>query len=146
MTEDEIKRLVQRIYGDMFTNSNFDLADEMFASDFVDHFDDPLPGQPLTGPEAVKWYARYLRTAFPDLRATVEAIVVEGDLFAARAMWTGTHQNMFGFIPPTGKHIRIQAIDMARIANGKLAEHWGGWNYAHILIELGALPTPEGTQ
>lgn len=146
MTGEEIKAVVRRIYEEVFNQGNLALVDELFAPDFVDHFADPLPFQPTTTPEAVRWFAGFVRDAFPDLKVTVDDMIVEGDQLAARATWRGTHQHQFGYIPPTGKRITMESVDMARVVDGRITEHWGGWNFESILRQLGALPEPEGTQ
>ena len=47
-----------------------------------------------------------LRTAFPDLRFTIEKLVTEGDTVAGRLTTSGTHQGPLMGIPPTGRSVR----------------------------------------
>jgi len=140
------KAIMQRIYAEIFSQGKLDVADELIALEFVNHAVNPLPNQPLHGPEAVRWYARALRQAFPDLRASVEHMIAEDDSVASRVTWTGTHTGHFVYLPPTGKHIKVQGITMDRVANDKLVEHWGQWNQAELMLQLGVLPGPEGTE
>jgi steroid delta-isomerase-like uncharacterized protein len=140
------KEIVQRIFTEIFSQGKLDAADELFAPEFVPHIVNPLPGQPLRGPEAVRWYARVLRHAFPDLHVSVEHMIAEDDVVASRVTWTGTHTGQFVYLPPTGKRIKVEGITMERVANDKLVEHWGEWNQAELMLQLGILPGPEGTE
>jgi predicted SnoaL-like aldol condensation-catalyzing enzyme len=72
------------------------------------------------------------RTVFPDLHVTVEDRIFAGDKIVARNTWSGTHRGTFLGIAPTGKQVTIRTIDIWRVDDGKLAEHWD-------VIDLGAL-------
>ena len=65
------------------------------------------------------------RAAFPDLNVTVEEVMAEGDRVAARVTMRGTHRGEFQGIAPTGKRVEVRAMDMFRISDGKIVEHWG---------------------
>jgi steroid delta-isomerase-like uncharacterized protein len=140
------KEIVQRIFTEIFSQGKLDAADELFAPEFVPHIVNPVPGQPPRGPETVRWYARVLRHAFPDLHVSVEHMIAEDDVVASRVTWTGTHTGQFVYLPPTGKRIKVEGITMERVANDKLVEHWGEWNQAELMLQLGILPGPEGTE
>jgi steroid delta-isomerase-like uncharacterized protein len=58
--------------------------------------------------------------------------------------WTGlgTHTQEVMGIPPTGESVRVAAISVQRIANGKIAEHWCVWDTLGMLQQLGVAPTP----
>ena len=74
--------------------------------------------------------------AFPDARIEVEDMITEGDKVTARVAMSGTHQGEFQGIAPTGIQVQVRAIDIFRIANGKIVEHWGhGDNPADSLSE-----------
>jgi predicted ester cyclase len=60
------------------------------------------------------------RAAFPDMRYTVEDMVAEGDKVVDRISWQATHQGEMMGIPPTGNTVRVTAIHMSRIAEGKI--------------------------
>ena len=108
------------------------IADEVIATDFVDHTHPELE----SGPEPVKRMVTDFRVAFPDAAATVEQIIGEGDTVAFRFVLHGTHQGMFGRIPPTGKHIAWTGMDFVRIANGKFAELWSNQDVLGLLQQL----------
>ena len=65
------------------------------------------------------------RQAFPDAQVTVDDVMAEDDRVAARVVMRGTHRGEFQGIAPTGKRVEVRAIDLFRVENGKIVEHWG---------------------
>ena len=80
--------------------------------------------------------------AFSDFRHTIEDQVAEGDKVVTSIRGYGTHTGEFLGIAPTGKEVSMRGIAIHRIANGKLAEHWGRVDNVGLLIQLGAIPAP----
>jgi predicted ester cyclase len=58
------------------------------------------------------------------MHVTVEDLVAEGDRVTARVTMRGTHQGVFQGLAPTGKQVEVRAMDMFRISDGKIVEHW----------------------
>jgi steroid delta-isomerase-like uncharacterized protein len=109
--------------------------DELFAEDFVEHQPGIAPGR-----EGVKGSIRFLRTAFPDLRLAVQDVAAEGDRVWLRISATGTHAGPFGEAPATGRTFRIDVIDVARIARGRIVEHWGVADRTSLAQQIGLVP------
>ncbi len=65
-----------------------------------------------------------LQAAFPDIESVIHDQIAEGDMVVTRKTFRGTHVGDFMGIPATGKPVVIDAIDILRIADGQLAEHW----------------------
>ena len=84
--------------------------------------------------------------AFPDLRLTVEDIFSGGDMVAARAAFRGTHHGEFQGIPPTGKVVAFTSIEIDRMVDGKVAEHWFEMDLLGLMQQLGAIPEPEQSE
>jgi predicted ester cyclase len=96
--------------------------EEYFAPDFIDH--NGYPGQ-IPGPDGVReGYGIWIK-AFPDSHAEVVDMIAESDKIVVRTFATGTHLGQFQGISPTGKKIRIEAISIFRLSEGKIAERWG---------------------
>ncbi len=66
--------------------------------------------------------------------------MAEGDTVVARVTWRATHQGTFFGIPPTGRAITVPAISIWRIVDGKVVEHWGVFDSATVLQQLGVFP------
>jgi steroid delta-isomerase-like uncharacterized protein len=109
----------------------------VIATEFLDHH--PLPGQGGGLVGLIQMYGT-LRTAFPDWQIVVERMLVDGDIVAVHSTWHGTHQGEFLSIPPTGAQFTVPAVDVLRIANGKIAERWGVVDLFGIVQQLGILP------
>ena len=108
------------------------------ADDFVEH--EQAPGlEP--NKEGVKAFFRMYLDAFPDLRMEPEDILQDGDKVAIRARVTGTHKGDFMGIPPTGKSIDFQIVDIVRFGDdGRGHEHWGVSDALTMMQQLGVVP------
>lgn len=140
------KAVVRRVFEEVFKQGDLEVVDELVATNFVSHNTNPLPNQPLRGPEAVRWYARLVHGGFPDYQVVLDDMLSEGNEVAVRFTVTGTHTGQFGYLAPTGKKIHILGIDLLGVEDGKLVSLWGGWNIAEMMVQLGFFPTAEGTQ
>jgi predicted ester cyclase len=54
----------------------------------------------------------------------------------------GTHQGAFMGVPSTGKRVTSTFIDISRIADGKIVEHWNETDMLGMLQQLGLVPPP----
>ena len=77
-------------------------------------------------------------SAFPDFTVTLEDL----HKVVARLKWTGTQENEFMGMPVTGKSFAINVIDIFRIEDGKVKEHWGVSDMMARMGQLGMLPEP----
>ena len=82
------------------------------------------------------------RTAFPDVKLEIEQMVAEGDLVAFRFTLTGTHLGPFQGIDPTGVKVNVPGLDLVRLRDGRLTEHWGGADLAILKGQLASGATP----
>jgi predicted ester cyclase len=89
--------------------------------------------------ETAKQHVRRVRATYPDLHVTVVCQSAEGDLVASRVVGRATHQGEWRGIRPTNKPIVIDAVNIDRVADGKIVEHWGVANDFEALFKLGAL-------
>ena len=60
----------------------------------------------------------------PDVQARVEDRIIAGDKVVARMALSATHTQPMQGIAPTGRRFTLRTIDIWRVENGKLAEHW----------------------
>jgi steroid delta-isomerase-like uncharacterized protein len=133
------KTLVRRTFEEMWNRGNFSIINEHLAHDFINH----TPFGEMHGLEGAKQFGSMLRTAFPDLHATVEDQIAEGDRVATRWTARGTHRGEFQGIPATGKQMEITVMTISRVANGKLVEQWGNPDLLGLMQQLGVVPMPE---
>ena len=128
---------MRRLY-DLINVGDVDGFDEVLAADFVEH--EQTPGLAPTR-EGVKEFFRMYLAAFPDLRFDPEDVLSSGDKVVARTKATGTHEGEFMGMPPTGKRVDVQLIDIVRFGDDGLAhEHWGVFDALAMMQQLGAVP------
>jgi len=86
-------------------------------------------------------FFRMYIAAFPDLRMNPEDVIASGDKAVARGKATGTHQGEFMGMPPTGRQVDVQFVDIIRFGDDGLArEHWGVLDQLAMMQQLGAIP------
>jgi steroid delta-isomerase-like uncharacterized protein len=137
MATEDNKALVRRFNEEVFNKKNLAAIDEFIAPNQVDH--SLPPGLPRTR-EGTKQAIDITLTAFPDLNFTVEDMIAEGDKVVTMYTTRGTQQGAFGGIPPTGKHVAVPGIVIARVADGKIVEQWGLDDKLGMLQQLGVIP------
>jgi predicted ester cyclase len=134
MTTDENKALVQRFYDEVINQKNLAVLDQFLSPSAVNH------SVPTGLPQGPSQFLGMHLNAFPDLKVTVEDLLADGDKVIARVSIRGTHQAAFGRTQPRGKPIAVMAINIFRIANGKMVEHWGLADRHSALQQLGIVP------
>lgn len=138
-TTEENKAASLRAKEELFNRGNLDVAEELFAPDFVYH--EP-GGEDWHGPEGVKEYVTMMRAAFPDLHLTIEDQAAEGDRVAYRWTARGTHRGELMGIPPTDRRVTVAGIAIARFSNGKTEEMWESYDALGMMQQLGVVPSP----
>jgi predicted ester cyclase len=135
MTIDDNKAQVRRLYA-LANEGDVEAVGHLVSPDYDEH--SPLPGQG-SGREGV--LDRFsMITAGLAPRFTIEDVVAEGDRVVVRWTNTGTHVAEFAGIPPTGRPFTISGIDIYRLADGVLCEHWDVVDQLSLLGQLGLLP------
>lgn len=137
MTLDEMKALVRRHDNDVINRKDLSALDRDLAPDYIDHAAPPDAPQ---GVEGARAWLSMIHGAFPDLKATIEDIVAEGDRIVIRKRWTGTHRGPFLEVEPTGKDVEFEGMVIWRIEGGRLAERWAQIDRLGLLQRLGVLP------
>jgi steroid delta-isomerase-like uncharacterized protein len=135
MSIEENKKIVQR-YQEIYNSNDLDSLGEVVSEDLLTP--KIMPGIP-TGIEGAKAAHHIMLTGFPDYQTIIEDLVAEGDKVAARITMSGTNTGSFMGIPATGKYVLFTGMYIARIANGKIVEHWGEEDGVSLLQQLGVL-------
>jgi predicted ester cyclase len=92
----------------------------------------------------VKQLFGMLRGAFPDLHAEIQDQTADGDKVWTRKTFKGTHRGDFMGIPPTGKEVAWDVIDIVRMRDGQFIEHWNVVDAMGLMAQLGAVGSPAG--
>jgi len=136
---DRNKAVYARMVEEVVNKGNFDVVDELFHPDYVDHA--APPGSP-PGLDGVKMVFSMFRTGFPDVKFTIDQMVGEGDYVATLVHGEGTHTGQFIQFPPSGKHAQWRSVGFFRVEDGKIREHWGIPDLLGLLIQIGVIPPP----
>jgi predicted ester cyclase len=128
------KAVVRRNAEEVQSNGRFDVFDEWFSDDFVDHTPQPDSGADKHG---VRGLYKMLRVAFPDFRAEIHWQRADGDTVTTFKTYYGTHKGPFLGFAATGREIHFESVDGMRVQNGKITDHRGVGNLLSAVIQLG---------
>ena len=137
------KATVRRLVEEIQNRHELARMDAFFTPNFINHLEAPDLSSEHNTVERAKIAFRELFTAFPDLHVTIQDQVAEGDKVVTHKLFQGTHQGAFMGVAPTGKPIAFAVIDILRLDNGKVVEHWAIQDRLALMQQLGILPVPE---
>jgi steroid delta-isomerase-like uncharacterized protein len=123
--------IVRRLLEEGWNQGRLEVVDELVARDAVPAHESPSPGR-QSWKDAIVMY----RSAFPDLNYRIDDLFGAGDKVVLR--WTATATDTVGFMgrPPTGRRASATGINIYRVADGMLVEHWDEWDLAGLLQQL----------
>jgi steroid delta-isomerase-like uncharacterized protein len=135
MTPEENKAVVRRYVEEFKTGGDESVAAALRSPDFVNH--SAPPGTP-SGPDGGLRLFRSLRAAFPDLAVRIDDMVAEGDEVVTRQTFTGTHRGEWLGVPGTGRAVSWSVIDIVRLVDGRMTDHWAVADFHGLLGQLTA--------
>jgi steroid delta-isomerase-like uncharacterized protein len=123
--------IVRRLLEEGWNQGRLEVVDELVARDAVPAHQSPSPGR-QSWKDAIVMY----RSAFPDVNYRIDDLFGAADKVVLR--WTATATDTVGFMghPPTGRRASATGINIYRIADGMLVEHWDEWDLAGLLQQL----------
>ena len=131
MAEAHNAALVRRAVEEIWNQGTLDVADVLFAADYVNHAG--LIPDFVCGPEAIKISVAFYRTAFPNLHITIDALTANRDAVLLR--WIACTS-----APPGA----LAGIIVSRVAGGQIVESWAHWDQAGVFERLGLHPSSGG--
>lgn len=132
------KQLVQQLVNVVQNQHQLARMPEFFAPDFINHLDH-APDSPLNSIEKAQQVFAQLFAAFPDLQVTIQHQVAEADLVMTHKQFIGTHRGALMGVAATGKRITFTVIDILRIEQGKVVEHWALQDRLGLMQQLGVI-------
>jgi steroid delta-isomerase-like uncharacterized protein len=139
VSAEDNKALVRRFVDEVQSKGNTDLIYEICSPEFVNH--SAPPGLPADR-EGIKILMTMFKGAFPDSYFSVEDMIAEGDKVVTRKTFHGTHEGEFMGIPPSGRHVNVSLIDVVRISEERVVEHWSVGDNLGMMQQLGVMPQP----
>ena len=129
-------RALAERFAQTLTDHDLDAFGELLDEQYVNHNRFAPPGK--DGSVAV--FADFF-AAFEDFRAEVDDIIEDGDTLVGRFTYRGRHTGTFMGVPPSGAQVELHSIDIWRVRNGRLQEHWDELNTLEFFQQIGAVPT-----
>ena len=137
------KAVVRRNTEEVQSRGNFEVFEELFADHFVDHTTQPNMTPDKAG---VRKLYTYMREAFTDFHAVIHWQLADGDRVTTYKTYFGTHDGSFLGIAPTHREIHFESVDVMRVQNGKITDHWGVGNLLSLLQQIGAWKPPPSAE
>ena len=137
------KAIIRRWIEEAWNSGNLEIADELYTQDYTaKSMEQGIPD--LRGPGDIKAVVRRFRSAFPDVHFEIDHLLAEGDKVVGAFTIEGTHLGEWQGIAPTGKRVKLTAIDIWRLEGGKIAERCTAVaDFLAMLQQLGVLPAGE---
>jgi steroid delta-isomerase-like uncharacterized protein len=127
------KAVVMRVVSDMWNRGDDRAVEELIAPDMVEH---GAFGAGTGGRDDARQTVERFRTAFPDLVLEAEQLIAEDDSVVLHWVGRGTHSGDFMGMPPSGAQVTARGLDIYRIRDGRVVEHWGYPDVAGLMAQL----------
>jgi steroid delta-isomerase-like uncharacterized protein len=135
--ETKNKQIVETYFNEVWNKGNVDLLDQLLTENYINHT--PSTPNPPTGAVGLKPIVKAIRKGFPDLHYEIKDLIVTKEKVIARVIMTGTQTGSLFGIPPTGKKVVVNQINIEKIEHGKIAEHWRVTDELTMLKQLGVV-------
>jgi predicted ester cyclase len=132
MNQSQSRKLAERWAHEAVAKGRVEVFDELVSADAVDH-SGPVP---MSGVDGFKTRTQGIHAAFTDVDVVVEDLLVDGDKVAWRWRLTATHHGPFLGVAPTGRRVAMTGINIQRVANGVVVEHWSNADQLGLLRQV----------
>jgi flavin reductase (DIM6/NTAB) family NADH-FMN oxidoreductase RutF/predicted ester cyclase len=132
----DFKELVRSVWDAAWNYGNADALDAIVHPDYA--LENVGSGH-TSGLAELKVEVREMRAAIPDLRTTVDKVVVDEEDFAIFWSATGTFLNPLGDVPPTGRSLQTRGAVQGVLREGRIIRERVTWDLSDdMLSDLGA--------
>ncbi len=118
----------------VFVNKDLSNLNAYMHKDYIQH--NPSVAQ---GSEGFKIFFNDWFTAIPDFNYELKNIIANDDYIWVYGNYSGTHSNEWLGIPASNAEYQFDAIDIFRVEDGKLAEHWDVMDLYSLFKQLGTI-------
>ena len=137
----EDNRIAARQWIDAFNARDDDRETNARTADYVAHAPASIEPAPLDSNAWVQFLSVFL-AGFSDLHLEVEGAAADEQMVAQRILFTGTHTGVFRGLPPTNRQVTFSGLEINRMVDGKVAEHWFQLDQVTLFQQLGLLVVP----
>ena len=129
------KKIVELFYNAVFIRHELGGLDEVMRDDYIQHNPDVKQGKA----GFVEFFEETFR-AIPDFKYTLKKMVAEGDIVMAYSTTSGTHTGGAWLgKKATGNKLNINVVDIFRVQDGKIAEHWDVADTFNLFKQVGII-------
>jgi predicted ester cyclase len=130
----EREKQVRRFVDEVWNDRNYEAAADLYGENYVNPFG--------KGHSARAEPIRRYHQAFPDLRLTVEELIVAADTVVLRATFRGTDTGGYVGRVPTGRAVEEWVVSIMHFEDDKVVREWIGADKLGLFIQLGVLDDP----
>jgi steroid delta-isomerase-like uncharacterized protein len=131
--QEKNKAAVRKLYEDILNTGKLELLDQVIAEDYTGVLGEK-------GPAGFAQAIAPVRTAFPDIKWTIEDLIAEGDKVMAKWSWKGTNTSSFNGIPPTNKEVTHHAVNIFQFSGSKISKAWMESDRLGFFQQIGVIP------
>jgi steroid delta-isomerase-like uncharacterized protein len=139
--QEQNKALAKRAFEELLSKGKFELAEQLYAKDFVNHGIHRNISLQEDQAALKGWHE-----AFPDVSIVPEKLIAEGDLVTIYWIARGTNTGTGNGLPATGKRVEQAGITIWRIVDGKIKEEWSAFDQLSMMQQLGLLPSQKPSE
>ena len=132
--QEKNKKLVETLCKAVFQKHDFNKLDDIMRDDYIQHNEDTPQGK-----AGFKQFFEQMFQAMPDFSYTIKRIVAEDDIVMMYSTTTATHSGEWLGNPATGNKLNFDVVDIFRIENGKIAEHWDVADTLKLFTQVGKI-------
>jgi predicted ester cyclase len=132
MSLEENKAIIRKVM-ETVNKRNLALLDDLIAPDYVD------TTLQLKGLKGFKQSVTLLYEGFPDIHATIDDIIAEGDKVWDHVTLAATHTGEYRGLAPTGNKIAFKGVRIWRIVNSKVVERESFYDFLDFYKQLGII-------
>ena len=126
--------MIRRFVEEVQNGQDWAAYDELNDPDFVNLSAPPgMPSDRAGG----KLYLQAFAAAYPDAHFEIDDMIAEGDSVVTKKTFTGTNTGEFAGMPATGRQVSLQYVDIMRVRDGRIVEHWLSMNQLSWMQQLG---------
>ncbi len=137
MTSEDLKAVFRELIEVEISQRRFELTERLVHPEFFDHTNPPGMQRGIEGHRAI---VSLFHSAFSEIDWRCDDLIAEGEKVVARTTFRARHTGDFFGIPPTGRTVEMTGVHIARVKDGKVAEHWGNNDDLGLMRQLGAVP------
>jgi steroid delta-isomerase-like uncharacterized protein len=137
----EANRMAARRWIDAFNARDDETEGAARTADYIAHAPDSIQTDTLDSEAWAEFLGVFLE-GFPDLHLEVQDSAADEGMVAQRILFTGTHTGSFRGLPPTNRQVRFCGLEINRMVDGKVAEHWFQLDAVTLFEQLGLRVVP----